>query len=170
VSKPFDVAVKHLLDAYPADWLALAGLQTTGTVEALDPDLSTVSVQADKVLQIKGPQPLLLSLELQASYDSTLGQRTLKYSVLLAGRYDLPVQSVVVLLRREADGREMGGRVEQPLPNGRRYLEFLFDVVRVWQLPVDSLLEGDSEFSPSRRSRMFRNRPFRESSPECKSG
>lgn len=141
MAKQFDVAVKHLLDAYPADWLDLIGLRPEGPVEAFDPDLSTLSAQADKVLRLNGRQPSLLSLELQASYDSTLGQRVLKYSVLLDSRYDLPVRSVVVLLRPEADGREMSGRLERSLPESGRYLEFCFNVVRLWRLPLESLLE-----------------------------
>jgi predicted transposase YdaD len=142
VPKQFDIALKHLLDAYPADWLKLVGVQPAEAVEAIDADVSTISAQADKVLLLRAPRPSLVSLDVQASYDPTLGRRALKYNVLLESRHDLPVQSVVILLRPEADGKEMRGQLDRHLPDGRRYLEFRFDVVRVWQLPLQAFLEG----------------------------
>jgi hypothetical protein len=52
--------------------------------------------------------------------------------VLLKARHGLPVRSVVVLLRREADGPEMTGTVRHLLPDGRHYLEFRCEALRVW--------------------------------------
>src|SRR5207245_4906281 len=50
--------------------------------------------------------------------------------------------SVVILLRTQADGRELNGVLQYELPNGRRYLEFRYDVARIWQEPVERLLTG----------------------------
>lgn len=142
MAKPFDATLKHLLEAYPQDWVRLLGLQEAGPVQVLDADLATITAEADKVFRLGEPNPWLLHLELQSSYDPRLGQRSLRYNVLLESRHELPVQSILILLRPEADGREMNGRVRRQLPNGRPYLEFEYDVVRVWQLPAESILQS----------------------------
>jgi predicted transposase YdaD len=139
VPKPFDVTTKYLVENRPADWLAYCGLNPT-EVEVIEADLSAVSAEADKVLRVKAPDPWLVHLEFQASYDVTLGERTLQYSVLLHRRLGLPVQSIVVLLRPEADGAEMTGGVRHQLPGGTTYLEFAYQIVRAWQKPVENLL------------------------------
>ena len=142
MSKPYDATVKHLLQAYPADWLDLIGLRDAGPVTVVDSDLSTVSAAADSIFRVGDPNPWLLQFESQSGYDAAVGFRTLRYSVLLEYRHDLQVQSVVILLRPQADGPEMTGVSQRKLPNGEKYLEFKYHVIRVWELPVDSLLAG----------------------------
>ena len=139
--KPFDATTKHLVESRPGDWLEYAGL-IRAEVEVVDADLSTITAAADRVLRIKAPNPQLVHLEFQASYDREMGERLLRYNVLLHGRHGLPVLSVVVLLRPEADGPAMTGVVEHRLPEGRRYLEFAYQIVRTWEKPVESVLAG----------------------------
>src|SRR2546422_703356 len=103
MAKPFDATLKALVEAYPRDWLDQLGWPGTPAVDVIDADLSTVTAQAAKVLRLRAPTPRLLHLELQASRDPVLARRMLKYSVLLHDRHELPVRSVVVLLRPEAD-------------------------------------------------------------------
>jgi predicted transposase YdaD len=62
--------------------------------------------------------------------------------VLLYGRHDLPVHTAVVLLRPEADDPGLTGTVAYQSPHGRGGLEFRYQVVRVWQRPVETLLAG----------------------------
>lgn len=139
MAKPFDVTLKHLLDKYPQDWLQLLGIDHPGPVKAIDADLATVSAAADKVFRLLG---WLLHLELQSSYKSQLPDRMHLGNTVLHRRHKLPVQSVAVLLRPEADGRAMTGVLRKRLPAGKQYLEFQYDVLRVWQLPVETILEG----------------------------
>jgi predicted transposase YdaD len=108
----------------------------------IEADVSTVTAAADKVLRMRDPVPAIAHVELQAGYDRELGERTLEYSVLLKRRHRLPIQSIIVLLRPEADGPEMTGLVEHWRSNGRRYLFFEYDVVRAWQKPVEAVLTG----------------------------
>jgi hypothetical protein len=140
--KPFDAAMKLLLETYPADWVRCFGGPTGGPVQVIDADLSTVTTGADKVFRIGGAVPWLLHLEMQAGPDRRLGGRMLKYNVLLHDRHDLPVQSVAVLLRPKADTPGITGIVQRHLPDGLCYHEFHYDVVRVWQQPVESILAG----------------------------
>jgi hypothetical protein len=142
MAKSVDAPVKHLLQAYPADWPALIGLRCTGPVEAIDADVSTVTVAADKVFRVHDPDPWLLHLELQAVPNPHVDRRVLKYNVLLDDVYDLPVQSVIVLLRPAADGPRLTGLLERSLRDGRAYLAFSYTVVRLWHLLVEALLAG----------------------------
>jgi predicted transposase YdaD len=142
VAKPFDVTLKHLVEAYASDCLDFVDLRSRKPVDVIDADLSTVIAEADKVIRVHDPTPWLVHLEFQASYDPDLSDRLLRYNVLLNGRHGIPVRSVVVLLRPEADGSAMTGIVSHVLPEGERYLEFRYTIVRVWQKAVESVLKG----------------------------
>jgi predicted transposase YdaD len=83
-----------------------------------------------------------LHIELQSSDDRTLPRRLLRYNVLLDLRHDLPVRSVAVLLRPEADSPDLIGTLRRRLPGGDVHLEFRYHVIRAWQQPVEQVLEG----------------------------
>lgn len=140
--KPFDAALKDLVYKYPRDWLAQFGLPATAPVEMLDTDLSTITTQADRLILVRDAVPWIFHVELQSSRDSDLGLRTLEYSVLVHRRTRLPVHSLVILLRREAEDQTLTGEVSYRAPAGRGGLQFEFDVVRLWQRPVEPLLAG----------------------------
>jgi predicted transposase YdaD len=143
--KPFDAIGKQLIAAHPADWLALIGVTDTGAVplELVDGDLATIVPQADRVLLRGGTVPELFNIELETGHHGNLlPERLLFYSVALTQKYKLPVRSAVFLLRREADSPALTGLFERPYANGAIYLRFEYQVVRVWQLPVESLLVG----------------------------
>ena len=145
--KPYDAITKHLIDSHPADWLALVGVSGADIealdVDLVDSDLSTVTSQADRVLRINSPEPSLQHLELETGHrGAELPERLLGYSVLLSRKYKLPVDSSVVLLRREADSPALTGRLQYRRRSGEAYLTFESTVIRIWQLPVESLLSG----------------------------
>jgi predicted transposase YdaD len=62
------------------------------------------------------------------------------YNALLHERYGLPVHSVVVLLRPRADRGDLNGTVKYAVRPERGRLDFAFEVVRLWQVPVERLL------------------------------
>lgn len=138
----FDATLKHLIEQYPLDWLHLLHVQPEGDVSVIDSDLSTVTALADKVIRVEESEPWLLQIEAQSSYDPSLPERMHLYSTLLSKRHDLPVRSVALLLRSVADGRAMFGTWSRAHPRTCRYIEFWYDVVRVWELTGDSLLGG----------------------------
>jgi predicted transposase YdaD len=146
VAKQFDATLKQLVDAYAADWLTFLrprlGLPPGTAFEPLDADLSTVSPQADKLFRLTGPVAGLIHLELQSSADVELPDRLLLYNVLAAHRHGGPVQTVVLLLRREANATTITGTLLRHLTDGRQYHEFRYDVVRLWDLPAEELLAG----------------------------
>ncbi len=142
MAKQFDSATKYLVDAFPRDWLALAGLPTAAPVELIDANLSTITAEADKVIRVAGPSPWLAHIELQTGRDPRLDSRLCRYNALLNHGHDLPTRSIAILLRPAADGPELSGELRRSLPDGLDYLVFRYGVVRVWRQPVESILHG----------------------------
>src|SRR4051812_10045885 len=97
----YDAAVKTLVEQYPADWLRSLGVPVEGPVTLMEADLSTVSADADKLLLVGRPEPVLVNLELQASRDPGLPYRLLVYASLALYRHRHKLLGLVVLLRRE---------------------------------------------------------------------
>jgi predicted transposase YdaD len=139
---PFDTSTKHLLETYPAAWLAYVGLPATGPVTVIDADLSTVTAEADKVLRLDEPTRWLVHVEFQASADPTLERRMLRYNALLGSRHRVPVQSVLILLRPGANHPRLDGILHQHTPDGQLYLDFRYLVIRAWEQPVDAVIAG----------------------------
>jgi predicted transposase YdaD len=145
LSGPFDITLKHLIEAYPQDWLRLVGIPASGPVEVVDADLATVTAEADKLLRLSEPSPSLLHLEFQTTYDSHLADRIHWYNALAGYRHGLPVHSVAILMRQQADGSAMIGELRKYAPHqssGNPYLVFRYQVVRVWQFPSEEILEN----------------------------
>ena len=65
------------------------------------------------------------------------------YSTVLTHRHGLPVRSVLVLLRREANATAVTGTLAQYLPGEPGpYDVFHYRVIRLWEVPVADLLQG----------------------------
>ena len=141
MNKPFDTTIKELIELQPEDWVEFAGLpRAPATV--IDADLATVLLEADKVVRVEGPTPFLLHIEAQTTYDEGMGERMLQYSVFLRRRHGLPVVSILILLRPDADGAEMTGNVRHEFPPGTVYHEFRYRVIRVWERTAAELMAG----------------------------
>lgn len=149
---PFDRTLKHLFDAFAADWVRalgpFVGLPDTAGGDPIDADLSTVGPAADKVYRLRPPAAGVLHLEPQASWDGALADRLLLYNVLLEHRHGGPAYTVGLLLRREADSPHLTGTLTRTTPAGAEYLRFGYTVVRVWQLPADTLLAAGLGVAP----------------------
>src|ERR1700722_19013331 len=104
-------------EAYPAGWLKGVGFPTTASVRVIDADLSTVTAAADKGLWVEETPPWLMHLEVQAGPDMDVLDRTHLYSTVLRRRHRIPVQSALVLLRREADSPRFTGLLEHLDPS-----------------------------------------------------
>jgi predicted transposase YdaD len=137
---PFDVSTKELVWDDPSEWLEKLGLSHGEPVEVIDSDITTLSAAADKVIRVGGANPYLVNIELQSSHESALA-RTLWYrGVALDYRHDLPVLTVLVLLRKEANSPNLTGIYERSLPDGRLTNRYDYQVVRLWQENAESFL------------------------------
>ncbi|HEY7327156.1 MAG TPA: hypothetical protein VH592_05940 [Gemmataceae bacterium] len=139
----YDPTLKTLVEASPADWLPLLGLpRKRVTVE--DTDLATVvSGAVDKVLRVHAQPEYLLHFDFQSGHDSAkLPPRLRLYNSVLDYRHDRLVLSVAVVLRPEADSPRLTGSFERRFPGQEPIALLRYRVLRVWQLPVESLLAG----------------------------
>jgi predicted transposase YdaD len=141
--KPFDSTMKELAERRPRPWMSLLLGRRVGDVQVINADLSTITAEADKLFRIQDPRPFLVHNEFETSYKAESPLKGLRYNVLARVRHGLPVQTIFVLLRREADGEAFTGTFEAELPDGTKYLLFRYNVVRVWELPPEPLLAGD---------------------------
>ncbi len=147
-AKSFDSTFKTLVEWGPEDWTALTCKRRAPTT-IIDADIATVSGAADKVLHVADTPPYLLHLDFQAGHDSSeLPPLLLQRNVLLRVRHGLPVRTVAVPLRPEADSPALTGRFEVALTNENPYLLFHYQVLRVWQLPPEVFLEGGPALLP----------------------
>jgi predicted transposase YdaD len=142
MAKTFDATTKELIESNPGAWLYVLLGWDVGIVSPMNAELSTITAEADSLLKVEGPTPWIAQIEVQSSYDKTLPQRMLKYAVLIRGRHDLPVRSVVLLLCPAADGPAMTGRLHYNLPDGTLYLGYYYDVVKLWGLPLEQILRA----------------------------
>jgi predicted transposase YdaD len=146
VAKSYDATLKQLVDAYAADWLTFLsprlGLPPGAGFEPIDADLSSVSPQADKLFRLTAPATGLVHLELQTGPDTELPDRLLLYNVLAHHRHGGPVHSAVLLLRRQASLAAVSGVLQRRRADGRVYHEFTYEVVRLWELSAEELLNG----------------------------
>jgi predicted transposase YdaD len=142
MAKPFDAATKRLVEADPLAWLHYAGLPGT-QANLIDADFSTVTSDADRVIHVQTPE-YLAHIELQSAYKTDMSERVLLYNVLAHCKYKLPVQSVLILLRREADGPAMSGKAGYEVPQSQDgSLNLRYRVVRVWEKAVEEVLRGE---------------------------
>jgi hypothetical protein len=146
MSKPYDATLKQIIDRFAADWAGFLCEQLclpSGTKAVpLDADLSTVtSPQSDKLFQLSGAASGLIHLELLSSWADDLPDRCLLYNVLGQHRYGGPVRTLIVLLRREAYSSNLIGLVAREDERGE-YLRFRYEVVKLWEQPLDQLIRG----------------------------
>jgi predicted transposase YdaD len=148
MANSFDVPFKHLVEHHPLDWLRFLHFETTGPVTVVDADVSVVVAEADKVIRVEDTEPWVLHLEAQASHDSRLPERIHRYNALLSYRHDLPVVSVAILLRPDADAHSVTGAWSRSAPGLGEYVSFRYQTVRVWELRADELLEAGGGVLP----------------------
>src|SRR5262245_61477244 len=113
MAKPADVTLKDLLEQSPGDWVVLTGhAESDATV--IDSDIATVSGATDKVVLVRGSPDWLLDLNFVSGHDAArLPKRLHKYNTLLDDRHEMPVRSVAVILRPEADSPQLTGTWER---------------------------------------------------------
>jgi hypothetical protein len=147
-AQPYDPTLKDMVETEPESWPGFLG-RPTGPTEVIDADIATVSGAADKVLRVAAATPYLLHLEFVAGHDSAVLPRKLHVRHgLREDRHGLRVRSAAVLLRPEANSPQLTGRYERAFPGEQAYLVFRYQVVRVWQLPLEPLLTGGLALLP----------------------
>lgn len=138
----FDTTTTYLVEKYPTDWLSFLNLSSSASVAVINANLLAVSAEVDKVVRVDDSQPWIAHPEFQTSYDPTMGRRLVRYSAMLHLQHEIPVASVLVVLRPEADGRRINGEYHVSLPDSNPYLTFTYTVWRLWRQPARELPDG----------------------------
>ena len=150
MAKPFDATLNALIDLQPGDWAdgfaRIAGIPPGPSVE-LDTDLAT-TLQADKLFRIEGERPSLLHLELEANPRLGIPRDLMRYNTLIDHRHDLPVTSVLILLRPKAFASDQTGCHQRFNVNGQLIAEFHYRVEKVWERPVEYWLSAELGMRP----------------------
>ena len=151
--RPYDVSVSYLIELDPHGWLDWIGLPADGPVESIESDVGTVLAEVDKVLLVDGPKPWIAHIEIQANHDPAASVATAAIPRVWshhrrpgADRDDGRPAPPGGRWPR-ADGQRMPARAT----TARRTSRFEYHVVRLWERPVDELLERRA--SASRRWR-----------------
>ncbi len=140
----YDPTMKKLIDKTADDWASwlTSLLHLPASPYSLEPpNLSTYQADADRVFRFEKPYPYLLNLEPESSWKAERPKRFLKYSVLLTDKTDLPVLTVVLLLRKEAQSSDLTGVLRREHPEGQ-YLEWHYHLLKVWEFPTDAFLNA----------------------------
>jgi hypothetical protein len=117
-------------------------------VRPLETDLATIQGQVDKLVAVEGVPSWVGHFEFQASADPELVARLHWYNVTLQYRHGQLVETMLVLLRQEADAAELTGHFERPRLDGSVQSAFHCTVTRVWEQDVESILGGELAWLP----------------------
>ena len=138
----YDQAFKILVDLNPNDWALLAGLTVVHNAAGMETELPERNRHLDRLIRVSDDQgDIAVHLEFQAGKSGNrVPIRLIDYSIGVTEKYRLPVHSCVVLLRRPADSPALTGAYKQRSRSVMPYLTFRYRVVRLWQVPVTTLL------------------------------
>jgi predicted transposase YdaD len=144
----FDVSAKELVWDDPAAWLDRLGIGPSGPVEVIDSDITALTAAADKVIRVGGPAPYLVNIELQSSHQADLAETTWFRQAALFHRHRLPVLTVLVLLRREANSPSLTGSFEIIMPDGWLTNRYNYRVIRLWSEDPEPYLTAGVNLVP----------------------
>jgi predicted transposase YdaD len=139
---PFDATLKDIARSHPQDFEAQFDLVGPLPVALLNVDLSTITAATDVALGHGDPLLSITDFHFQASRDGDLPARVLLYNAVFFYRYRVPVHSVVVLLRPSANDPSLDEGVHYAVWSERGRTDLTFEIVRMWQRPVERILAG----------------------------
>ena len=136
--------LRTLYDREPADWLDYLRIAVPdpGQLRILDSNVSTIGAEVDKAVWVGGPEPFIVHTEFVSGRKRDLPEVAFGYNTLLTQKYQVPVWSVIVLLRPAADGPELTGVLEKSFPGRGQSLLFRYEVIRIWLEPPEKLLKA----------------------------
>ncbi len=125
----WDGNLKRLVHEAPQDFVSwlLAGAHFEAE---LSPHLQDRQIDADLLYRIRfGDQPQLLHLEFQRRSDPQMARRLWEYNVLATCKFDCPVSSFVLYLKK--DGQTAQSPHQVYLHDGRMVHHFHFEVIKL---------------------------------------
>ena len=139
---PFDVTLKELVESHPQDYCRLLGLDVQAPIQPLNVDLSTLSAATDVIFGYGDPLERIFDFNFQSGPDPHLDSRVLMYNVVLYHQCRVPVHSVIILLRPEADHQNLTGKLSYQGRPRKGKMTFTYEVIRLWQQKPEKYLRG----------------------------
>ena len=104
MSKPYDDALKQLVEANPQAFVDLLGLDAQ-VVKAHPSELHEAQLALDQLLEVRQKQgkSFLVNFEFQTQNDYEMGERLLRYNILARHQYHLDVASCVLYLYHDGN-------------------------------------------------------------------
>ncbi len=130
MSHRFDATLKDIVAEHPSHFALVFGLPANEPATALNVDLSTISAATDVALGYGKPIHRIVDLNFQSGPDPGLPRRLHHYNAALHDRHDLPVHSILVLLRPKADAPNLTGKLTYGDADCR--LEFGYRIICLW--------------------------------------
>ena len=137
---PFDATLKSIVAGRPGDFATVFGLPSNEPVVSVNVDVWTISAATDVALAYGEPARLIVDLNFQTGPDPALPRRLHLYNAALHERHNVAIRSILVLLRPKADAANLTGSLAYG--EGRSRVEFGYEVIRLWQQPVESYLHA----------------------------
>jgi hypothetical protein len=144
----FDATLKDLARAHPAEFVAAFDQPTSLPLSLLNVDLSTLTIAADFVVGLGEPLQEVLHLDFQSSASASKHRDILVYNAVLHKLYQVPVHSIVILLRPQAAHSSMNGTVSYAARPLQGRMDFGYQIARLWETPAEMLLAGDLGIVP----------------------
>src|SRR2546425_488443 len=127
MSHPFDATLKELFAPRPEDFASVFGFPQLAPVQALNVDLSTISAATDVAFGFGAPLQEIIDLNFQSGPDAAVPARLRLYNAAFHLRFQVPVRSVLILLRPKAESGDLTGKLAYVC--GGKRVEFEYDVV-----------------------------------------
>ncbi len=144
----YDVTMKQLILDDPPGWMRRFGIAPRGRVKEVDSGITTLTASADKVFRVGGKKPYLINFEFQSSHETDLVRTLWFRQVALDHRHNLPVLTVLILLRKEANSPRLTGLYERQMPDGRPTNRYHYQVVRLWKEDPEPYLTSSVSLLP----------------------
>jgi hypothetical protein len=139
----FDATLKDMGRHSPHGFLSAFDRPPAFPVKLLNVDLSTVTTAADLILGLGDPLQEIVHLDFQSSAAAWKHADLMVYNALLFAHYHVAVHTIVLLLRPEAAHANLNGDVGYAPRPGRGSMHFRYEVVHLWERPVEELLAAD---------------------------
>jgi hypothetical protein len=146
MSNRFDATLKEIFAPHPKDFALVFRFSCIEPAQALNVDLSTISAATDVAFGFGVPLQEIVDLNFQSGPDPTLPARVHLYNAAFHLRFQVPVRSILILLRPKANTGELTGKLAYAC--GGKRVEFEYDVVRMWLEPVAPFLQGGLRLLP----------------------
>ena len=103
--------LKEILAPRPEDFAGVFRFPPLKPALPLNVDLSTISAATDVAFGFGAPLQEIVDLNFQSGPDPTLPSRVHLYNAAFHHRYQVPVRSLIVLLRPKADAPNLSGKL-----------------------------------------------------------